>query len=140
MAISAVMVANIYTGFSATAWTAWVFFAVFIGIVIVWLFTVWIPVIAVSRPSDKFTDHLLSDQPRIRCHRTIRKLLLSFHLGILLAVHPPHLLPLTGPTLLGKGLDIRILSRRSGHHALDQQERSISRPCPRSTCYHPYHT
>ncbi|TFK36370.1 phospholipid-translocating ATPase [Crucibulum laeve] len=39
MAISAVMVANIFTGFSATAWTGWVFFAVFVGIVIVWVFT-----------------------------------------------------------------------------------------------------
>ncbi|KAF5369162.1 hypothetical protein D9615_009965 [Tricholomella constricta] len=40
MAIVAVMVANIFTGFSATAWNAWVFFAVFIGILIVWLFTI----------------------------------------------------------------------------------------------------
>ncbi|KAF9469387.1 phospholipid-translocating ATPase [Collybia nuda] len=40
MAISAVMVANIFTGFNATAWTAWVFFAVFVGIVIVWAFTI----------------------------------------------------------------------------------------------------
>ncbi|KXN91396.1 Putative phospholipid-transporting ATPase C24B11.12c [Leucoagaricus sp. SymC.cos] len=39
MAISAVMVANMYTGFSATAWSGWIFFAVFIGIVIVWVFT-----------------------------------------------------------------------------------------------------
>ncbi|KAF8077575.1 phospholipid-translocating ATPase [Lyophyllum atratum] len=40
MAVVAVMVANIYTGFSATAWNAWVFFAVFIGIVVVWIFTI----------------------------------------------------------------------------------------------------
>ncbi|KAG6908762.1 hypothetical protein DXG01_003374 [Tephrocybe rancida] len=40
MAVAAVMIANIYTGFSATAWNAWVFFAVFIGIVVVWLFTI----------------------------------------------------------------------------------------------------
>lgn len=40
MAISAVMVANIYTGFNATAWTGWIFFAVFLGIVIVWVFSV----------------------------------------------------------------------------------------------------
>ncbi|GLB34572.1 putative cation transport ATPase (P-type) (TC 3.A.3) family, type IV subfamily protein [Lyophyllum shimeji] len=40
MAVVSVMVANIFTGFSATAWNAWVFFAVFIGIIIVWLFTI----------------------------------------------------------------------------------------------------
>ncbi|KAF5358414.1 hypothetical protein D9756_001292 [Leucocoprinus leucothites] len=39
MAISAVMVANMYTGFNATAWSGWIFFAVFVGIVIVWVFT-----------------------------------------------------------------------------------------------------
>ncbi|KAJ3576870.1 hypothetical protein NP233_g101 [Leucocoprinus birnbaumii] len=39
MAITAVMVANMYTGFSATAWSGWIFFAVFIGIIIVWVFT-----------------------------------------------------------------------------------------------------
>ncbi|KAF9014178.1 phospholipid-translocating ATPase [Cyathus striatus] len=39
MAISAVMVANIFAGFSATAWNGWVFFAVLIGILIVWLYT-----------------------------------------------------------------------------------------------------
>ncbi|KAG5643212.1 hypothetical protein DXG03_001330 [Asterophora parasitica] len=50
MAIVAVMVANIFTGFSATAWNAWVFFAVFIGIVIVWLFTVSLA-LASQRPS-----------------------------------------------------------------------------------------
>lgn len=40
MAIAAVMVADLYTGFSATAWSGWIFFAVYLGIVIVWVFTV----------------------------------------------------------------------------------------------------
>lgn len=40
MAISAVLVANIYTGFTATAWTWWIFFAVFVGIIVQWVFTV----------------------------------------------------------------------------------------------------
>ncbi|RDB22221.1 putative phospholipid-transporting ATPase C24B11.12c [Hypsizygus marmoreus] len=40
MAIAGVMVADIFTGLSATAWTAWLFFAVFIGIFIVWMFTI----------------------------------------------------------------------------------------------------
>ncbi|KAJ3502673.1 hypothetical protein NLJ89_g8781 [Agrocybe chaxingu] len=40
MAISAVLVANLFTGLNATAWTWWLFFAVFIGIIVQWVFTV----------------------------------------------------------------------------------------------------
>jgi len=40
MAISAVMVANMFAGLSTTAWSGWIFFAVFIGIIIIWVFTV----------------------------------------------------------------------------------------------------
>lgn len=40
MAVAAVMVANMYTGFNATAWSGWIFFAVFFGIIVVWVFTV----------------------------------------------------------------------------------------------------
>ncbi|KAJ3822147.1 phospholipid-translocating ATPase [Lentinula raphanica] len=38
-AVSGVLVADIFTGLSASAWTWWLVFAVFIGIVIVWAFT-----------------------------------------------------------------------------------------------------
>ncbi|KAF7352855.1 Phospholipid-transporting ATPase [Mycena venus] len=39
MALSAVMVANLYTGMTATAWTFWLFFALFFGLAVVWGFT-----------------------------------------------------------------------------------------------------
>ncbi|KAF8647469.1 hypothetical protein AX16_006674 [Volvariella volvacea WC 439] len=39
MAITAVVVADIFTGLNSTAWSAWIFFAVFIGIIVVWVFT-----------------------------------------------------------------------------------------------------
>ncbi|KAJ6614318.1 phospholipid-translocating P-type ATPase [Mycena sp. CBHHK59/15] len=39
MALSAVMVANMYTGLMATAWTFWIFFALFFGLAVVWGFT-----------------------------------------------------------------------------------------------------
>ncbi|KAJ7047444.1 phospholipid-translocating ATPase [Mycena alexandri] len=39
MAISAAMVANIYTGLMATAWSFWVFFALAFGLSLVWGFT-----------------------------------------------------------------------------------------------------
>lgn len=38
-AVAAVMVADIFTGMTATAWTWWLVFAVFIGIAIVWAYT-----------------------------------------------------------------------------------------------------
>ncbi|ESK96526.1 phospholipid-translocating atpase [Moniliophthora roreri MCA 2997] len=38
-AVTAVMVADIFTGMAASAWTWWLVFFVFIGIVIVWLYT-----------------------------------------------------------------------------------------------------
>jgi len=40
MAICAALVANLFTGFNSTAWTAWLFFAVSIGLIVQWLFTV----------------------------------------------------------------------------------------------------
>lgn len=39
MAVVGVMIADIFTGFAATVWTAWHVFAVFLGIIIVWIFT-----------------------------------------------------------------------------------------------------
>ncbi|KAJ7095309.1 phospholipid-translocating ATPase [Mycena belliarum] len=40
MAISAVMVANVFTGLMATAWTFWIFFALAFGTLVLWGFTV----------------------------------------------------------------------------------------------------
>lgn len=61
MAIASVMVSNIFTGFSATAWTVWLFFAVFIGIIIVWVYTA---IYSIVSPSYSVThlfgnDHFL---------------------------------------------------------------------------------
>ncbi|KAJ6501941.1 hypothetical protein C8R45DRAFT_1209601 [Mycena sanguinolenta] len=39
MAVSAVITANLYNGLNTNVWTGWVFFAVFLGIVLVWLYT-----------------------------------------------------------------------------------------------------
>ncbi len=40
MAVSGVMVANIFTGMATAAWTWWLAFSVSFGIVLVWGFTV----------------------------------------------------------------------------------------------------
>ncbi|KAJ7179920.1 phospholipid-translocating ATPase [Mycena crocata] len=39
MALAAVMVVNLYTGMTATAWTFWIFFAIAFGLAVVWGFT-----------------------------------------------------------------------------------------------------
>ncbi|KAG6885889.1 hypothetical protein C0993_008408 [Termitomyces sp. T159_Od127] len=40
MALAAIMIVDIFTGFSAKTWNAWVFVTVFFGIVVIWFFTV----------------------------------------------------------------------------------------------------
>ncbi len=40
MVISAVMVANLFNGLNTRFWTGWVFFAVSVGIVFIWTFSV----------------------------------------------------------------------------------------------------
>lgn len=40
MVIAAVFTANLCNGLNTNVWTAWVFFAVFLGIVLVWIYTV----------------------------------------------------------------------------------------------------
>ena len=40
MVFAAVFTANFYNGLNTNTWTAWVFFAVFLGDVLVWLYTV----------------------------------------------------------------------------------------------------
>ena len=48
MAISAVMVASLFNGMNTNVWTGWVFFAVFLGIVLVWIYTVRQPFVHTS--------------------------------------------------------------------------------------------
>ena len=40
MAIAAVMAADLYNGLNTHVWTGWIFFAVALGIVLVWAYTV----------------------------------------------------------------------------------------------------
>lgn len=40
MAVAAVMTVNLFNGLNTAAWTGWVYFAVFIGIILVWAYTV----------------------------------------------------------------------------------------------------
>lgn len=40
MVLATVMIVNMFNGLNTAAWTGWVFFAVSLGIVLVWAFTV----------------------------------------------------------------------------------------------------
>lgn len=40
MAIAAVMAANLFNGLNTTAWTGWIWFATFLGVVLIWIYTV----------------------------------------------------------------------------------------------------
>jgi phospholipid-translocating ATPase len=40
MVISAAMAANLFNGMNTRVWTGWVFFSVFIGIILIWAYTV----------------------------------------------------------------------------------------------------
>lgn len=40
MVIAAVMVVNAFHGISTSAWTGWVWFAVSIGVILIWIYTV----------------------------------------------------------------------------------------------------
>lgn len=40
MVFAAVIAVSLFNGLNTNVWTAWVFFAIFIGIIILWLFTV----------------------------------------------------------------------------------------------------
>ena len=40
MVLAVVSVANLFNGLNTAAWTGWVFFAVSIGIILVWAYTV----------------------------------------------------------------------------------------------------
>jgi len=61
MAISAVMVANLFNGLNTNVWTGWVFFATFLGIVLVWIYTAIYSIIAPGWfPTNAFgNDHFL---------------------------------------------------------------------------------
>jgi len=61
MAISAVMVASLFNGMNTNVWTGWVFFAVFLGIVLVWIYTAIYSIVSPGWfPTDAFgNDHYL---------------------------------------------------------------------------------
>jgi hypothetical protein len=95
MAISAVLVANIFTGMNGTAWTAWLFFAVFVGIVIEWVFTVRGSVSPCRKSLTLLCPlgYIFSHCSWIRGHQTIWKRLFPLSFSLFLARITHYILP-----------------------------------------------
>ncbi|TFK63346.1 phospholipid-translocating P-type ATPase [Pluteus cervinus] len=66
IALMAATITNIAIGVSATAWTGWIFFAVFIGLIAAWIFT---PVYSAIPPSD--ADSLLYGDDFLLFHSAV---------------------------------------------------------------------
>ncbi len=64
MVFSAVFTANLFNGLNTTAWTAWVFFAVFIGGALLWVYTVRNLIDSVVTPLRRITTG------GVQCHFT----------------------------------------------------------------------
>ncbi len=55
MAFGAVLAANLFNGLNTSAWTGWVFFAMLIGVVLIWVYTVCQPPFVEDEVADGVT-------------------------------------------------------------------------------------
>ena len=102
MAIAAVLVTNIFTGFTATAWTWWIFFAVFIGIVVQWVFTVRYNKPLIHNDCLAYmidTGHLFPYIPWLCSDNTLWQRPLCFPIGLFLALYSYHCVAFAGASL-----------------------------------------
>ena len=53
MVFSAVVSANLFNGLNTAVWTGWVFFAIFIGIILILIYTVRLSVFEQARIADR---------------------------------------------------------------------------------------
>ena len=114
MANVSVMVSNIFTGFSATVWTAWLFFAVFIGIIIVWVYTVR-PLPSLPLPLSTLTNSLLLLKGNVPHRLTkllrnppLRERPLPLPIRVILVLRPSNALPLPRPLVLVQSVEVYI--------------------------------
>lgn len=102
MAIAAVLVTNIFTGFTATAWTWWIFFAVFIGIVVQWVFTVGYNKPLIHNDCLAYmidTGHLFPYIPWLCSDNTLWQRPLCFPISLFLALYSYHRVAFAGTSL-----------------------------------------
>lgn len=83
MIISGVLCVNIFNGLNTSAWTGWVFFSVFIGIILIWAYTVRIMFLLFLRGT--FTKRISSGYIFYNCTgMVLRPCIVRFSLPLLL--------------------------------------------------------
>jgi hypothetical protein len=141
MVIAAATAANLFNGLCTKFWTAWVFFAVFIGIVLVWAYTVRLSLLIYFRPGSflrTVPGNLLAHLPRVVRHVRLWKRPLPVQIPYLLFRLPDHGHTRATPEVPLHGVDVRLQPQRLGHPELELQTQtkhghnSRSRVVPRT--------
>ena len=128
MALAGTLVANLYTGFNSNAWTAWLFFAVSIGLIVEWLYTVR-PYIFLFVPFIwHCSGYLFCFIPKFYCNTGLWKQSFSLHFCILLVIATLDDIYFPGASLSVKSMEIHIRSRRSRNVSIFTKKIPKSRP------------
>lgn len=139
MVFSAVFTANLYNGLNTSAWTGWVFFAVFIGSLLVWVYTVSFYVTSAKRLlTTMLSGHLQYHSSWMVCHHSLRQQHLPVRISLFLVVFTHHGLPCSPPAISLQGVHVCLQSKRHRYSAICVQDRPTQRPRARSsTTQHP---
>jgi len=111
MVISAAIVANLFNGLNTRFWTGWVFFAVFVGIVLIFAYTVCFYLTtcpAVSRSNSLFTGPLFDHLSRMVRHLCLWQRPLFVQIRHLLVGSSHHGATLAPPTVPLHGMELRL--------------------------------
>jgi len=134
MVISAAITANLFNGLLTRVWTVWVFVAVFIGIVLVWLYTVRPPSCFSSSfaLNDGFLGYLFAHLSRMVFDSRLRQRPLSVPIPYLLVWHLDHGHTCAGSEVPLPSVDLRLPPERPGHLELELQDEAEHGHHPRS--------
>ena len=121
MAIAAVVVVTLFVGVNIATWTGWVFFALGIEIVLIWVYTVCTVMLTLSLVLTRSAGYLLCYQAWVVRNPSLRQRPLPVPIGVLLARpairHPPR----PPPALRCQGIQIHLQSKRHRPRALPPQ-------------------
>ena len=112
MAIAAVMAADLFNGLNTHVWTGWIFFAVFLGIVLVWAYTVSVELYSTKGLCVLMlpAGYLFYHFSRMVRHTYLRQRPLSLHFCLLLLLYPPGRRPRITSAVHRQGLPVLVLS------------------------------
>lgn len=138
MVVAAATTANLFNGLLTKFWTVWVFVAVFIGIVLIWIYTVRVPLrlsprlCAAIDLTDGFLGPLFAHLPRVVFDTRLRQRLLPVPVRALLFRHLDHGHTRAGSEVPLPGVDLRLPPERLGHLELELQGEAQHGHHPRS--------